>query len=77
MALITNCLSKLTLSEIYMNYLKTNWKTTAAGVSMLITIAAKWYFERTFNVDDVIALLGAFGLVASKDLNVAGGNVEQ
>ena len=44
---------------------------------MLITIAAKWYFERTFNVDDVIALLGAFGLVASKDINVAGGNVEQ
>jgi hypothetical protein len=60
-----------------MNYLKTNWKTTAAGVSMLITIAAKWYFEKTFSVDDVIALLGAFGLVASKDLNVAGGNVEQ
>lgn len=77
MALITNCLSKLTLSEIYMNYLKTNWKTTAAGISMMITIAAKWYFERTFNVDDVIALLGAFGLVASKDINVAGGNVEQ
>lgn len=60
-----------------MNYLKTNWKTTAAGISMMITIAAKWYFERTFNVDDVIALLGAFGLVASKDINVAGGNVEQ
>lgn len=60
-----------------MDYLKTNWKTTAAGLSMLITIVAKWYFERTFSVDDVVALLGAFGLVASKDINVAGGNVTQ
>ena len=60
-----------------MNYLKINWKTTAAGVSMLVTLAAKWYFERTFSIDDVVALLGAFGLVASKDINVAGGNVTQ
>ena len=60
-----------------MNYLATNWKTTAAGVSMLITLAAKWYFERTFSVEDVVALLGAFGLVASKDLNVSGGSVDQ
>ena len=60
-----------------MEYIKANWKTTAAGLSMLITIAAKWYFERTFSLEDVAALLGAFGLVASKDLNVAGGNVEQ
>lgn len=60
-----------------MNYLTTNWKTTAAGISMLITLAAKWYFERNFSVDDVVALLGAFGLVASKDVNVAGGNVQQ
>lgn len=60
-----------------MQYLKTNWKTTAAGLSMLITLAAKWYFERSFSVDDVVALLGAFGLVASKDFNVAGGNVQQ
>lgn len=58
-----------------MNYVTTNWKTTAAGVSMLITIAAKWYFERNFSIDDVVALLGAFGLVAAKDLNVAGGNI--
>ena len=60
-----------------MNYLTTNWKTTAAGLSMLITLAAKWYFERSFSIDDVVALLGAFGLVASKDVNVAGGNVHQ
>lgn len=60
-----------------MNYLATNWKTTAAGLSMLVTMAAKWYFERTFSVDDVVALLGAFGLIASKDVNVAGGNVQQ
>lgn len=60
-----------------MNYLTTNWKTTAAGVSMLVTLAAKWYFERSFSIDDVVALLGAFGLVASKDVNVAGGNVQQ
>lgn len=60
-----------------MEYVRKNWKTTAAGVSMLITIAAKWYFEGTFSVDDLLALLGAFGLIASKDLNVAGGNVEQ
>lgn len=60
-----------------MNYLVTNWKTTAAGVSMLITMAAKWYFERSFSADDVVALLGAFGLIASKDVNVAGGNVQQ
>jgi hypothetical protein len=60
-----------------MNYLVTNWKTTAAGLSMLVTMAAKWYFERTFSVDDVVALLGAFGLIASKDVNVAGGNVQQ
>lgn len=60
-----------------MNYLKTNWKTTAAGVSMLITLAAKWYFEHTFSIDDVVALLGAFGLVAAKDTNVTGGNVSQ
>lgn len=63
--------------SITLNYLTTNWKTTAAGISMLITLAAKWYFERNFSVDDVVALLGAFGLVASKDVNVAGGNVQQ
>lgn len=60
-----------------MNYLVTNWKTTAAGLSMLVTMAAKWYFERTFSVDDVVALLGAFGLITSKDVNVSGGNVQQ
>lgn len=60
-----------------MNYLKTNWKTTVAGISMLLTLAGKWYFERTFSIDDVVAVLGAFGLVASKDVNVAGGNVQQ
>lgn len=60
-----------------MNYLTTNWKTTAAGLSMLITMAAKWYFERTFSIDDVVALLGAFGLFAAKDLNVAGGDTHQ
>lgn len=58
------------------NYLKTNWKTTIAGVSMLLTLAGKWYFERTFSIDDLVAVLGAFGLVASKDLNVTGGNVD-
>lgn len=60
-----------------MTYFKTNWKTTAAGLSMLITLSAKWYFERSFSPDDIVALLGAFGLFAAKDLNVAGGNVEQ
>lgn len=58
------------------DYLKTNWKTTVAGVSMLLTVAGKWYFERTFSIDDVVALLGAFGLVAAKDANVTGGNVD-
>jgi hypothetical protein len=58
------------------DYLKTNWKTTVAGVSMLLTLAGKWYFERTFSIDDIVAVLGAFGLMSAKDLNVTGGSVE-
>lgn len=58
-------------------YLKTNWKTTASGLSMLITLGFKWYFEKSISMDDLIAVIGAFGLIASKDVNVAGGNVQQ
>lgn len=59
-----------------LNYLKTNWKTTVAGISMLLTLAGKWYFERTFSIDDVVAVLGAFGLMGAKDINVTGGTVD-
>lgn len=57
-----------------LNYLATNWKTTSAGVSMLVTLGFKWYFTKEFSMDDVMAVLGAFGFFAAKDANVTGGN---
>lgn len=55
-------------------HLTTNWQTTSAGVSMLVTLAFKWYFTREFSVDDVLAVLGSFGFIAAKDSNVTGGS---
>lgn len=61
-----------------MNYLKTNWKTTAAGLGMLLTVALRWYSTgQTPSFDEALAVLGAFGLLAAKDANVMGGNVQQ
>lgn len=60
-----------------MKYLAANWKTTSAGLSMLVTLGFKWYFTKQFSMDDVMALLGAFGLFAAKDANVTGGSKEQ
>lgn len=61
-----------------LNYVKTNWVTTAAGLGMLITIGLRWAatgVAPTF--DDALAVLGAFGLLAAKDANVTGGDKRQ
>ena len=60
------------------DYLKTNWKTTAAGAAMLVTIGIRWVatgVAPTF--DDALAVFGAFGLLAAKDINVTGGDKAQ
>lgn len=60
-----------------MNFLTINWKTTALGVLALANAAYKFWTTKTVSSEDITAVLVAFGLLAAKDVNVTGGNVEQ
>lgn len=60
-----------------MNTLAVNWKTTAAGVLALLTVAYKFWQTKTVSPEDIFGILVAFGLVAAKDNNVTGGDVQQ
>jgi len=60
-----------------MNFLTINWKTTAAGVLALAGVAYKFWTTKTVSPEDITAVLIAFGLIAAKDVNVTGGNVDQ
>ncbi len=60
-----------------MNMLAINWKTTAAGVLALLGVAYKFWTTKSISGEDITAVLIAFGLIAAKDVNVTGGNVDQ
>ncbi len=50
--------------------LLTNWKTTLAGVAVLIGLAAKYAnHPETVKTDDWAAVPIAFGLIVAKDHN--------
>lgn len=63
--------------ENAMNTLAINWKTTAAGILALLTVGYKFWQTKTVNPEDIFGVLVAFGLVAAKDHNVTGGEVQQ
>lgn len=62
----------------FLNKLMTNWKTSSAGIGMILTalahIAHDYGAGCPINfVVDVPMLLGGLGLLAAKDSNVTGG----
>lgn len=55
-----------------------NWKTTIAGVLVAVLAAATYFGWLTQDQSlSITSLLTALGLIAAKDSNVTGGNVEQ
>jgi len=59
-----------------------SWKTTSAGVLMILGAMATVYFHVGPLTQEVImgaatAFLGGIGLIVSKDHNVTGGDIEQ
>lgn len=55
----------------------TNFKTTIPGVLMLLGVLWNAYSTKTVNIGDVMAALGAIGLINAKDWNVTGGDKQQ
>lgn len=59
-----------------------NWKTTSAGVLMILGAIAAYYFHEGPITQEVVmgcatGLMGGIGLIFSKDHNVTGGTTEQ
>lgn len=61
-----------------------NWKTTSAGILMILGGIVRFYFaikSGLINEESIMtsctAILGGIGLMFSKDFNVTGGNVKQ
>lgn len=53
------------------NSLMTNWKTTLAGVGILLVLAGRaLQGDFTFDLNDVLAALAGMGLVAAGDARV-------
>ncbi len=48
-----------------------NWKTTAAGAGMILSVAPKLAEPQTLTVQDITTLAGGIGLLAAKDFNVS------
>ena len=59
-----------------------NWKTTSAGILMVLGAAATVYFHvgpitQELAMGAITAVLGGIGLIFSKDSNVTGGTTQQ
>lgn len=55
-----------------------NWKTTLAGLFMLLGIVGKDLQAGKIDpATDFAGVMGAVGLIAAKDHNVSGGTVQQ
>ena len=55
----------------------TNWKTTAAGVAIVIHVLSNFLGTHTLTTEDYGNLTIAFGLIFAKDGNVTGGTKQQ
>lgn len=55
-----------------MNWILQNWKTTVMGLGLLIFAVAHSIQTGQIEMQDVYAVLGAFGLTVAKDGNVSG-----
>ncbi len=59
-----------------------NWKTTSAGIAMIVGGLVSLYFSKdVLNAEmitaHITAILGGIGLIFAKDQNVTGGNTPQ
>jgi hypothetical protein len=59
-----------------------NWKTTSAGILMMLGAIETVYFHVGPITQELVmgastAFLGGIGLIVAKDNNVTGGNIEQ
>lgn len=61
-----------------------NWKTTSAGIAMIVGGLVRLYFASksgNFSEEAIMtsltAILGGVGLIVAKDGNVTGGTVQQ
>jgi hypothetical protein len=58
-----------------------NWKTTSAGLVMIIGGIASIYFSKPLDANTITAsataILGGVGLLFAKDNNVTGGTIKQ
>jgi uncharacterized membrane protein HdeD (DUF308 family) len=64
--------------------MKKNWKTTSAGIIMIVGGIVRMFFAfKNGNITEesiltaTTAVLGGIGLVFAKDSNVTGGNTQQ
>lgn len=51
-----------------------NWYTTIPGILIALNVAWRVYQTKTITHDDIIEVLGGFGLIGAKDFNVTGGD---
>lgn len=54
-----------------MNFLLKNWKTTAAGAAMILSIVPKLADPTMLTAQDLGALVGGVGLLLAKDHDVS------
>jgi hypothetical protein len=46
-----------------------NWKTTTAGVAMILSVAPKMADPQTLTLQDLTTIAGGVGLLAAKDFD--------
>jgi hypothetical protein len=54
-----------------------NWKTTLAGLSAALALAAKFFSGEPITITDLAIVAAALGLFGAKDHNVTGGTKQQ